>query len=140
MCIMSTPMMFRSCTARFNLVPVSDKEILLARFCLTWRSTIPLRHIGERCKDSTSIQAFCDDGKYLIKMTFVWTWIAVATEEVGKDCSRVQPIKSSCMIPPDIALELVEMIRAKVPAVTGTSTLGAPLAMGLSHSSCPGIP
>jgi hypothetical protein len=37
-CIISTRKMLRSCTARFSLVRVSDKETLLARFCSTWRS------------------------------------------------------------------------------------------------------
>jgi hypothetical protein len=55
--------------------------------------------------------------------------ITVATEELGKVCSKVQPIKSSCMVPPDTAHELVEVIRAMVPVVTGTSNLGAPLAI-----------
>jgi hypothetical protein len=52
----------------------------------------PLRHIGERWKDSSAIQAFSDDGKYLIKTLFVPTVITVVTEEVWKVCSRVQPI------------------------------------------------
>jgi hypothetical protein len=77
------------------------------------RST-PLRNIGERRKDSAAIQAFSDDVKYLIKTPFVPTVIAVATEEMGKVCSNVQPIKSSCMVHPDTALELVEVIRAMV--------------------------
>jgi hypothetical protein len=62
-----------------------------------------------------------DDGKYLIKTPFVPTMITVATEELGKVCSNVQPIKSSCMVPPDTAPELVEVIRAMVLVVTGTS-------------------
>jgi hypothetical protein len=61
----------------------------------------PLPDIGERCKDSTTIQAFYDDGKYLIKMPLVPTVITVATDELRKVCSNVQPIKSSCMVPPD---------------------------------------
>jgi hypothetical protein len=81
--------MLRFCTARFRLVRVSDKEILLARFCSTWRPTTPLRNIGERCTDSPAIQAFSDDGKYLIKARFVPIVITVATEELGKVCSRV---------------------------------------------------
>jgi hypothetical protein len=36
------------------------------------------------------------------------------------------------MVPPDTAHELVEVIRAKVPVVTGTNTLGVPLAMDFS--------
>jgi hypothetical protein len=56
----------------------------------------------------------------------------MATEELGKVCSNVQPIKSSCMVPPDTAPKLVEVIRAMVPVVTGTSNLGAPLAMDFS--------
>jgi hypothetical protein len=32
---------------------------------------IPLHNIWERCKDSTAIQAYSDDGKYLIKTPFV---------------------------------------------------------------------
>jgi hypothetical protein len=78
-----------------------------------------------------------DDGKYLIKTPFVLTVIKVATEELGKVCSNVQPIKSSCMVPPDKAHELVEMIRALVPVVTGTSNLGAPLAMDVSMADGP---
>jgi hypothetical protein len=39
--IISTPKMLRSCTARFSLSRVSDKKILLARFCSTWRSSPP---------------------------------------------------------------------------------------------------
>jgi hypothetical protein len=59
----------------------------------------PLRNIGERCKDLVAIQAFSDDGKYLIKTLFVPTVITVATEGSGKVCSKVQPIKSSCTVP-----------------------------------------
>jgi hypothetical protein len=33
------------------------------------------------------------------------------------------------MVPRDTSLEVIEVIRAKVPVVTGTSTLGAPSAM-----------
>jgi hypothetical protein len=44
----------------------------------------PLRNIGKRCKDSSAIQAFSHDGKYLINTPFVPTVIAVATEELGK--------------------------------------------------------
>jgi hypothetical protein len=55
--------------------------------------------------------------------------IAVAMEELERVCSRVQPIKSPYMVPSDTAPELVEVIRVKVPVVTGTSTLGAPSAM-----------
>jgi hypothetical protein len=70
-----------SCTAWFSFVRVSNKEILLTRFCSTWRST-PLRNIGERCKDSSAIQAFSDDGKYLIKTPFFPNdVIGVDTEE-----------------------------------------------------------
>jgi hypothetical protein len=58
--------------------------------------------------------------------------IAVATEELGKFCSRVQPRKSLCMVPFDTGHELVEVIRAMVPVVRDTSSLGAPLAKGLS--------
>jgi precorrin-3B methylase len=36
------------------------------------------------------------------------------------------------MVPSDTAHELVEVIRAMVPVVTGTSNLGAPLAMDFS--------
>jgi hypothetical protein len=49
--------------------------------------------------------------------------IAVATEELGKICSRVQPVKFPCIVSPDTALEPAEVIRAKVPVVTGTSAL-----------------
>jgi hypothetical protein len=52
------------------------------------------------------IQAFSEDGKYLIKLPFVPNVITVATEEMEKVCSNVQPIKSSCMVPPDTAPEL----------------------------------
>jgi hypothetical protein len=53
----------------------------------------PPRNIGDRCKDSSAIQAFVDEGKYLIKTHFVPSVITLATEELGKVCSRVQPIK-----------------------------------------------
>jgi hypothetical protein len=62
---------------------------------------------------------------------------AVATEELGKVYSRVQPIKTSCMVLPDTAHELVEVIQAKVLVVTSTSTLGAPLAMDFSMTGGP---
>jgi hypothetical protein len=97
----------------------------------------PLRSIGERCRDSAAIEAFSDDGKYLIQTHFVPTVITVVTEESGKDGSKVQPIKSSCMVTPDTALDLVEVIRAMVPVVTGTSNLGAPLAMDFSMADGP---
>jgi hypothetical protein len=97
----------------------------------------PLRNIGERCKDSAAIQAFSNDGKYFIKTPFVLTVITVATEELGKVCSNVQPIKSSCTVPPDTAHELVEVIRAIVPVVTGTSKLGVPLTMAFSMADGP---
>jgi hypothetical protein len=97
----------------------------------------PLRSIGERCKDSAAIQAFFDDGKYLIKTRFVPTVITVATEKLGKVCSNVQPIKSSCMVPQDMALELVEVIRAMVPVVTGASILEASLAIDFSMAYGP---
>jgi hypothetical protein len=97
----------------------------------------PLQNTGERCKDSAAFQAFSDDGKYLIKTAFVPTVITVATEEFGKLCSNVQPIKSSCMVPPDTAPELFEVIRAMVPVVTCTSNLGAPLAMDFSMADGP---
>jgi hypothetical protein len=97
----------------------------------------PLRIIGERCKDSAAIQAFFDDGKYLIKTPFVSTVITVATGESGKVCSRVQAIKSSCMVPPDTAPKLADVIRAMVPIVTGTTNLGAPLAMDFSMADGP---
>jgi hypothetical protein len=41
------------------------------------------------------------------------------------------------MVPPDTALQLVEVIRDKDPIVTGTSTLGAPLAMDFSMTDGP---
>jgi hypothetical protein len=41
------------------------------------------------------------------------------------------------MVPPDTALELVEVIRAKVPVITGTNILGAPLAMDFSMAYGP---
>jgi hypothetical protein len=44
-------------------------------------------------------------------------------------------MKSSCMVPPDTARELVEVIRGRVPVVIGTSTLGAPLAMDFSMAN-----
>jgi hypothetical protein len=97
----------------------------------------PLRNIGERCKDSTAIQALSYDGKYLIKTPSVPTVITVATEELGKVCSNVQPIKSSCMVPPDTAPELVEVIRAMVPVVSGTDYFGAPLTIDFSMADGP---
>jgi hypothetical protein len=62
------------------MVRVTDKELLLARFCSTWQLA-PLMNIREWCKDSLAIQAFYDDGKYLIKPLFIPTMIAVGTEE-----------------------------------------------------------
>jgi hypothetical protein len=50
----------------------------------------PLQNIGERCNNSPAIQAFSNDGKYLIKTHIVPTVITVATEELGKVCSNVQ--------------------------------------------------
>jgi hypothetical protein len=98
----------------------------------------PLRNIGECwCKNSKAIQDFSDNGKYLIRTPFVPTVITVATEELGKVCLNVQPIKSSCMVPLDTAWELVEVIRAMVPVVNGTSNLGAPLAMDFSMAYGP---
>jgi hypothetical protein len=97
----------------------------------------PLQNIWERCMDSSAIQAFSEGGKYSVKTPFVPTAIAVATEELEKVSSRVQPIKSSCMVPPDTVPEVVQVIRAKVPVVTGTSTLGAPLAMDFSMANGP---
>jgi hypothetical protein len=41
------------------------------------------------------------------------------------------------MVPPDTALELAQVIRAMVPVVTGTSNLGAPLAMEFSMANGP---
>jgi hypothetical protein len=41
------------------------------------------------------------------------------------------------MVPPDTASELVEVIRAMVPIVSGTSNLGAPLAMDFSMADGP---
>jgi hypothetical protein len=46
-------------------------------------------------------------------------------------------IKPSCMVPPDNAPELVEVIRAMVSVVTGTSNLGALLAMDCSKAYGP---
>jgi hypothetical protein len=83
------------------------------------------------------MQAFSDDGKYLIKPPFVLTVIAVATEESGKVYSRVQPIKPSCMVTPDTTPELVEVIWAKGHVVSGTSNLGDPLAMDFSMAHGP---
>jgi hypothetical protein len=97
---------------------VSDKEILLARFCSTWGSAHPLRNIGDRCEDSAAIHAFFDDGKYLIKTPFVPTVIMVAAEELGKVFSKIQPNKSSCMAPPEL-----EVRQAMVPVVPGTNNL-----------------
>jgi hypothetical protein len=97
--------------------------------------TAPLLNIGERCKDLPAIQALSNGGKYLIKTPFIPTVTAVATEELGKGCSRVQPIKSSCTVPLHTTHELVEMKRAKIPVVTGTSTQGAPLAMDFPPAS-----
>jgi hypothetical protein len=41
------------------------------------------------------------------------------------------------MVPSDTTLELVEVIRAMVPVVTGTTKLGAPLAMDFSMAYGP---
>jgi hypothetical protein len=97
----------------------------------------PLRNIGERYKDSAAIQPFSNDGKHLIKTPFVPTVIIVATEELGKVCSNVQPIKCSCIVPPDTAHEPVEVIRTMVPVATGTSNLRVPLAMDFSMANGP---
>jgi hypothetical protein len=83
------------------------------------------------------LSIYTDDGKYLIKTPLVPTVIAVAMEGLRKVYSKVQPIKSSCMEPPDTTHELVEVIRAKVLAVTGNSNLGAPLAMDFSMANGP---
>jgi hypothetical protein len=92
---------------------------LLGPLLFNLATSTPLRNIGERCKDSAAIQAFSDDGKYLVKAPFVPTVTTVAmAEELGKVCSNVQQIKSSCMEPPDTAPELVEVIRAMAPVVT----------------------
>jgi hypothetical protein len=89
----------------------------------------------DTCNDSSTIQAFSDDGKYLIKTPFVPIVIVVAG--IGEVCSRVQPIKSACMVPPDTTHEVVGVIRAKVPVVSGTSNLGPPLAMDFSMADGP---
>jgi hypothetical protein len=44
------------------------------------------------------------------------------------------------MVPPDTAPEFVEVIRAMGPVVTGTSNLGAPLAMYFSVADVPPSP
>jgi hypothetical protein len=41
------------------------------------------------------------------------------------------------MVPPDTAPELVEVIRAMAPIATGTTNLGAPLAMDFSMANGP---
>jgi hypothetical protein len=43
------------------------------------------------------------------------------------------------MVPTDTAHELIEVIRAMVPVVTGTGNLGAPLAMDFSMAYSPPI-
>jgi hypothetical protein len=97
----------------------------------------PLENIGEQCKVSSAIQAFSDYGKYLITTPFVPAVITVANEELGKVCSRVQPINSSCMVPLDMGSEVFEVIRAKVPAITGKNTLVATLTMDFSMTDGP---
>jgi hypothetical protein len=109
----------------------------LGTLLLNLALSTPLRNIWERCNYSTVIQSFFDDGKSLITTDFVPNVIVVATEELGKVRSTVQSIKFSCMVPPDTAPGLVRVIRAKVPVVTGTNTLGAPLAMDFSMTDCP---
>jgi hypothetical protein len=94
----------------------------------------PLRNIGEPCKDSSAIQAFFDDGRYLITMSFVPTVIPVATEDLEKVCLMIESIKSSCTVPTDTALELNEVIRSKIIVVSGTSTH---LAMDFSMTDGP---
>jgi hypothetical protein len=74
---------------------------------------------------------------YVIKTPFVPTVIAVATGDLRKACSRVQLIMSSCVVPPDITPELLEVIRAKVPVVMGTSNLGVPLVMDFAMANGP---
>jgi hypothetical protein len=43
------------------------------------------------------------------------------------------------MVPPDTTHELVEVIRAMVPVVTGTSSLGSPLAIDFSMADGPPV-
>jgi hypothetical protein len=121
-------------TTRSSLVRQGDP---LGPVLFNLAISTPLRNIRERCKDSSAIQIFSNYGTYLIKTPFVPTVLAVATEKFGKVGSRVQPIKYSFMVPPDTAPELLEVIRAKIPVVTGTSNLGTPLATDFSMSYGP---
>jgi hypothetical protein len=68
----------------------------------------------------------------MIKTVFVPSGCRVATKELEKACARVQPEKSSCMVPHDIVPTLVDKTRELNLIVTGTHTRGAPLAMDLS--------
>jgi hypothetical protein len=97
----------------------------------------PLWNIGERCKDLAAIQTFSDDGMCLIKNAFRPDCDCGGYGGTGKVCANVQAIKSSSMVPPDTAPEHVEVIRAMVPVVTGTSNLGAPLVMDFSMADGP---
>jgi hypothetical protein len=103
--------MLHSFTARFGLVRVSDKEILLALFCSSWRSAPPPEYWGT-VQVLNGDLSLSEDGKYLIDSPFVPTVITVATEGLEKVYSNAQPIKSSCIAPPDMAHELVDVIRA----------------------------
>jgi hypothetical protein len=93
--------------------------------------------LGNSARTQRRSKPFYDEGKYSIKTPFVPIVITVATEELGKVCSNVQAVKSSCMVSPDTAPELVEVIRAMVPVVTGTSNLGALLGMDFSMADGP---
>jgi hypothetical protein len=53
---------------------------------------IPLRNIGERCREPPGIHALSDNGNYMIITPFVPTNITIAIEALGKVSSDVQPI------------------------------------------------
>jgi hypothetical protein len=95
------------------------------------------RNVGERCRDSTSIEAFSHDSNDIIKTVFVPVVYRVATEEHEKACARVKPGKSSYTVPLVIALALDDEIRELVPVASGSRTLGAPLAMDFSMADGP---
>jgi hypothetical protein len=98
----------------------------------------PVLNIGERCRDSTAKHAFTDDGNYIIKTAFDPAVYRVATEELERACARVHPEKSLSVVLPNNAPALADAIRREiVPIVTGTRTLGAPLAMDFPMSDEP---
>jgi hypothetical protein len=108
----------------------------LARFCSAWRPTTPSGILGNgarihrRSKPSLTIWQVSDQNA--IRLDCAKGFNQCKSCFVPKVWSRVHPIKSSRMVPPDTTHELAKVIRAKVPVVTGPSNVGAPLAMDFS--------